>query len=92
MEYELNILSSQEDFAEVRHSIKAFLDTYGDCEVKLYEKGAVIEEDGLLISGEYGTLDTLFAPVTDPRLKRSANFEDGRMWMEWNAVVYASGE
>jgi hypothetical protein len=92
MEHELSILSTPEEFAEVRHSITAFLDTYGDCEVTLYEKGRVIEEDGLLICGEYGTLDTLFAPITDPRLKRSANFEDGRMWMEWNAVIYSVNE
>ena len=89
MEYELNILSKEEDYAAVRSAIHAYLDAYGNCEVKLYPKDTVIQEDGLTIQGEYGTLDALFTPIHDPRLTRSANFEDGRFWLQWNAVIYS---
>lgn len=89
MTHELSILSTEEDYAHVRDAIRIFLDTYGDCTVKLYKPGAVIEEDGLTIGGEYGTLDALFAPLNDPRLQRDAEFENGRMWLEWNAVIFS---
>lgn len=89
MEYELSILSTEEDYEEVREAIEAFLQTYGDCEVRLYERGAVIEESGLAIHGEFGTLDALFSPIRDVRLKRSDNFDDGRSWLEWNAVIFS---
>jgi hypothetical protein len=92
MTHELNILSTEEEYAHVREAIHTFLETYGDCEVRLYRPNTVIEEDGLKISGEYGTLDALFSPVSDPRLKRAADFEDGRMWLKWNAVIFAAEE
>lgn len=88
MEFELSILSTEEDYATVRHAVSAFLDTYGNCEVRLYEKGKTIDEDGLTIHGEYGTLDTLFAPMKDIRLSFSENFDEGRLWLEWNLVIH----
>lgn len=88
MEFELSILSTEEDFETVRHAVHAFLDTYGNCEVKLYEKGTRIDEDGLTIHGEYGTLDALFAPLKDTRLRFSENFDEARLWLEWNLVLH----
>ena len=88
MEFELNILSTEEDYATVRHGIRAFLDTYGNCEVKLYEKGKTIDEDGLTIHGEFGTLDALFAPLKDTRLRFSENMDEARLWLEWNLVIH----
>jgi hypothetical protein len=90
MEFELSILSTEEDYAAVRHAVIAFLDTYGNCEVKLYEEGKTIAEDGMTIHGEYGTLDALFVPLKDSRLSFSENFDEGRLWLEWNLVLHPS--
>ena len=88
MAYDLSISSPEEEFETIRRSIIAFLETYGTSKAKLYEPDTLIEEDGLTVSGEYGSLDALFTPIRDPRLSRSENFDDGRLWLKWVVVIY----
>jgi len=89
MAYDLSISSAEEEFAATRQAILAFIDTYGRCEAKLYEPETLIEEDGIVVSGEYGAFDILFNDLRHPELSRSEHFDEGRMWMKWVVVIYA---
>lgn len=88
MGFSLTISSPAEEFAEVRKAVMAFLETYGDCEVKIYERDQLIEEDGIVVHGEYGVLDDLLGPLHDPRLSKTASLEHARTMLKWNLVIY----
>lgn len=84
----VSILTSAEELEDLRQTIRSFAKAYGECYAKVYAADSVIEEEGMVIHGEYGVLDSLLAPLVSEKIVHSLNTEDARMLLKWDLVIF----
>jgi hypothetical protein len=92
MGIQIDILTGEEELSELRAAIRAFVKTYGDCSARIYPPDSLIEEDGMVIHGQYGTLDALLAPLMEEKLLTAVNLDEARSMMKWDLVIFASDD